>query len=342
VLLGRDQFSAAPSPDGFHAPALHAAPYRSLHSGEGAVDRILEGDGLALKYHARKTAQDHFDTAHLIDATPGAVHILYANADAFDGGRVLSELHAKSLPDICAVILIEFDSGYPDIRRNLRRIRAAGPPLQRSGEALRERHSLLITRSTRAFVRPLNRRARAPTNDRLSAEPFAAAWRSQQLPFAAAHRAGGAAERIKYVGGCHDTHEPIAVEHGQGANQPLSHEIGRLADRGLRLDTLHVRRHQVLDSATCAHIATGSAAEIAFGEDPDEPLTVYDHQVANAAAAHPSPGFARRFFGPDSYDPGAHDLVKPRHTKPATTRDGALRVPFTSVDSCSLTCALIR
>ena len=75
-------FSVAPSPDGFHAPALHAAPYGSLRSGEGAVDRILERGGLALEYQARKAAQDHFDAAHLINATPRAVHILHANANA--------------------------------------------------------------------------------------------------------------------------------------------------------------------------------------------------------------------------------------------------------------------
>jgi hypothetical protein len=80
VLLRRDQFFVAPSSDGFHAPALHAAPYGSLHPGEGAVDSILEGGGLTLEYHTRKTAQDHFDSARLIDATAGAVYILYANA----------------------------------------------------------------------------------------------------------------------------------------------------------------------------------------------------------------------------------------------------------------------
>jgi hypothetical protein len=139
--------------DGFHAPALDAAPYGLLYSGEGAVDRICEGGGLTLKYHARKTAEDHVDAAHLTDATAGTVHIPQADADAFDGGRILSKLHAKALPHVCPLILIEFDSGQANIRRNLRRVRAAGLPLQRFREAIREEHSRLVARSARAFVR---------------------------------------------------------------------------------------------------------------------------------------------------------------------------------------------
>jgi hypothetical protein len=53
------------------------------------------------------------------------------------------------------LILIEFDSGHSDIRRNLRRVRAAGLPLQCSGKAIREGRSRLLTRSARAFIRHL-------------------------------------------------------------------------------------------------------------------------------------------------------------------------------------------
>jgi hypothetical protein len=146
----------------------------------------------------------------------------------------------------------------------------------------------------------------------LTPEPSAAARRSQQLPFGAAHRlARGAAERIEYVCGRNDADEPMAVEHWQGANQPLAHEVSRFSDRGLWLSTRHVRRHQILDPATGADIGAGSTAEIALGEDTDEPPGFHDNQVANAATAHPIPSFARRLLRSNGYNPRAHYLAKP-------------------------------
>jgi hypothetical protein len=131
------------------------------------------------------------------------------------------------------------------------------------------------------------------------------------LPFGAAQRLDrGATERIEYVCGRHDTDEPIAIEHRQGANQALSHEVGRLADRRLWRGASHVSRHHILDPATLARGRARSAAEIAFGEHADEPLGVHDHQVANAAAAQPSPSFACSFFWSNGYNPGAHYFAK--------------------------------
>jgi non-ribosomal peptide synthetase component F len=128
----------------------------------------------------------------------------------------------------------------------------------------------------------------------LSPEPFAAARRAQQLPFGAAHRIDdAAAERLKYVGGRNETHELIRLEHRQTANQLLSHDIGCLADRGLRLGTHDMRRHQILYAAILADIGAGSAAEIAFRDDSDKPRRVQDHQMANAMPAHPNPRLAR-------------------------------------------------
>jgi hypothetical protein len=79
--------------------------------------------------------------------------------------------------------------------------------------------------------------------------------------------------------------------------------IRRLAKRGFRLGTHHVRGHKILDLAMFAHISTGSAAKIAFGEDSDEPPAFHDHEMANSAAAQPSPGFARCFLGVQSLQP---------------------------------------
>lgn len=103
--------------------------------------------------YAREIAQNHFDAAHPIDAAAGAVHIFHADADAFDESRILAKLLAKSLPDVCPIIVIEVNSGKADIRRNPRRIHALNFPLQSSRDAIGERYSLLVAHSRPVFVR---------------------------------------------------------------------------------------------------------------------------------------------------------------------------------------------
>jgi hypothetical protein len=79
---------------------------------------------------------------------------------------------------------------------------------------------------------------------------------------------GGAAERVEHVGGSYDPHKPIALHDGQAADQSLSHDVGRLANGGVRVRAHHVRCHQIPDAASLADVGTGSAAEIAFETTP--------------------------------------------------------------------------
>ena len=83
-----------------------------------------------MKDHARKADQDDLDSAHLIDAAAGPIHVLHTDANARDGSRELAKLHAQLSPDVRPVVLFELDSNHADVSRNQRRIPASGHPLQ--------------------------------------------------------------------------------------------------------------------------------------------------------------------------------------------------------------------
>ena len=82
--------------------------------------------------HARKIAQDHFDSAKLIDAAARSIHVLHTDAYALDSACKFSQFLAQLLPDARPFFLGEIGAEHANVSRNNPSTSVAGLLLQRS------------------------------------------------------------------------------------------------------------------------------------------------------------------------------------------------------------------
>jgi hypothetical protein len=103
----------------------------------------------SLEHRGRKADQDDLDSAHLIDAAPGPVHVVHADADALDGRPQTCRASCPTFVGCTPGRPGELDSQDANVRGNQRCSSAPGGALGRSGQPTLGRCPLLAVRPAR-------------------------------------------------------------------------------------------------------------------------------------------------------------------------------------------------